>query len=331
MAMKSNPDISIIIPVYGVEKYITKCIQSIKAQTFKNFEAILINDGTKDRSVELAEKAINGDPRFIILHKENGGQGSARNLGLDNARGEYIAFIDSDDWVEPDYLKAMYEKIKAENADVCTCDVFYIDYDGRVLKNFENNPEDYYRANDYLMAFWHVSNFMWDKLFHKTVFEGKRFDIKLRTNEDVHLLFELIYGKKIVSVQSFLYNYLQRPAATSKSAPPSLIEDRVKIKNKQFAFAKSIGRYEQDNQYIKIVYLKHFLFNTIVSIARYSDSYSSDINKLRVYLDKEFYNIESILLLIRLYPKTGLSLLLFKISPAAFKAFIAFWFRKHPA
>src|SRR5690554_7960613 len=87
--MSSNPKISVIIPVYGVEKYITKCIESIKNQTFTNFEAILINDGTKDNSVAVAEDAIGGDDRFIILHKENGGQGSARNLGLDNARGDY--------------------------------------------------------------------------------------------------------------------------------------------------------------------------------------------------------------------------------------------------
>src|SRR5690554_7019478 len=77
--MSSNPKISVIIPVYGVEKYITKCIESIKNQTFTNFEAILINDGTKDNSVAVAEDAIAGDDRFIILHKENGGQGSARN------------------------------------------------------------------------------------------------------------------------------------------------------------------------------------------------------------------------------------------------------------
>lgn len=119
--MSNNPKISVIIPVYGVEKYIAKCIESIKVQTFTDFEVFLINDGTKDNSVAVAEDAIAGDERFIILHKKNGGQGSARNLGLDNARGDYIAFIDSDVWVEPRYLQAMYEKITEEDADVCIC------------------------------------------------------------------------------------------------------------------------------------------------------------------------------------------------------------------
>src|SRR5690554_1320463 len=150
--MSSNPKISIIIPVYGVEKYIAKCIESIKNQTFTNFEAILINDGTKDNSVAVAEQAIAGDDRFIILHKENGGQGSARNLGLDNARGDYIAFIDSDDWVEPRYLQAMHEKITEEDADVCTCDVLYVDINGKTVREFKNNPLGYYENNDYLMA-----------------------------------------------------------------------------------------------------------------------------------------------------------------------------------
>lgn len=217
------PKITIIVPVYGVEQHIAKCIESIKAQTFTDFEAILINDGTKDNSVAVAEKAIAGDKRFVILHKENGGQGSARNLGLDKAQGDYIAFIDSDDWVESNYLKAMYEKIVAENADVCTCDVLYVDINGKTEREFKNNSQGYYENNDYLMACWYISNFMWDKLFKREVFDDQRFDTSLRTNEDVYLLFELLYQKKIVSAPQFLYNYLQRPAATSKGAPPSCL------------------------------------------------------------------------------------------------------------
>lgn len=329
--MSSNPKISIIIPVYGVEKYIAKCIKSIKAQTFTDFEVILINDGAKDKSVVVAEQAIAGDDRFVILHKENGGQGSARNLGLDKARGGYIAFIDSDDWVEPDYLKAMYEKIIVEDADVCTCDVRYVDTNGKIERQFKNNPKGYYENNDYLMACWYISNFMCDKLFNREVFDGQRFDTSLRTNEDVYLLFELLYQKKIVSAPQFLYNYLQRPAATSKGAPPTYIDDRFKIISKQINFSKNIGRYEKDSEYLNLVYLKHFVFNAIVTLSRYSSDFKSDLAKLSSKLDSCFFNLKHIFYLIPKAPKAGLSLLLFKISPTAFRAFARFWFRNKSA
>src|SRR5690554_5264372 len=162
--MSSNPKISVIIPVYGVEKYITKCIESIKNQTFTNFEAILINDGTKDNSVAVAEDAIAGDDRFIILHKENGGQGSARNLGLDNARGDYIAFIDSDDWVEPRYLQAMHEKITEEDADICTCNARLLSPSDVLQKKRTNDPMKYLKEGDVLNSKFYISNWFWDKL-----------------------------------------------------------------------------------------------------------------------------------------------------------------------
>src|SRR5690554_1445498 len=174
--MSIKPVISIIIPVYGVEKYIAKCINSIKVQTFKNFEAILINDGTKDNSVEVAEQAIAGDERFIILHKGNGGQGSARNLGLDNAHGDYIAFVDSDDWLEPNYLKAMYDKITSEDADICICGVNVLSEEEEIVKRFNSNVEKYLSEKDFLNVFFYVSNWMCDKLYKKEVFDQMRFD-----------------------------------------------------------------------------------------------------------------------------------------------------------
>jgi glycosyltransferase involved in cell wall biosynthesis len=329
--MSSNPKISIIIPVYGVENYVAKCIESIKAQTFTNFEAILVNDGTKDNSVVVAEEAISGDERFVIYHKENGGQGSARNLGLDKARGDYIAFIDSDDWVEPDYLKALYEKIISEDADICTCDVLYVDSNGKIVREYKNNPQGYYENNDYLMACWYISNFMCDKLFKRNTFNDVRFDTSLRTNEDVFLLFGLMYQKKIVSIDRFLYNYLQRPAATSKGAPPTLIDDRVKIKNKQIEFSKKINRFDIDVDYIRLVYLKHFVFNTVVVISRYSNVFNQDIKKFKIQLDEKFFNTRNIMELVSSNPKVGLSLLLFKISPTAFRVFARFWFRNKAA
>lgn len=329
--MSNDPKVSIIIPVYGVEKYIVKCIESIKSQSFKDFEAILINDGTKDHSIEIAKDRIAGDHRFIILNKENGGQGSARNLGLDNAKGDYIAFIDSDDYIEPDYLRLMYEKITLENADICTCNVRYVDMKGDTVRLFTNRPSEYRKNNDYLMVAWYISNFMWDKLFHRDIFNNFRFDTSLRTNEDVYILFELIYGKNITSVSEYLYNYVQRPHATSKGAPPSLINDRLKIIEKKLSFSIEKFGHKNHEEYLNYAYLKHFIFVTAVILANYSNHYVDDVNYLKstiVFNKFRFFDIAKLFLKDK---KTAISLFVFKVSPFLFWLLVRFWFRNKVA
>lgn len=327
--MSIKPVISIIIPVYGVEKYIAKCIESIKAQTFKNFEAILINDGTKDNSVEIAEQTIAGDERFIILHKENGGQGSARNLGLDNACGEYIAFIDSDDWVEPDYLKVMYEKITIEDADICTCGVKVLSEEEKIEKHFNSNVDKYLSEKDFLNVFYYVSNWMWDKLFKKEVFDYMRFDPTIRTFEDSHFCFRLIFGKKITSTYEYLYNYIQHVGSTSNDVKPSYLKDRLAVYQTQIEFAKKNNI--TNKKYLIHLYLKTFLFFCITTYARFSKNYNFDIKKLKREIDYQQYNYKNILFMIRKEKKAGLSLLLFKISPKVFRLFARFWFRNKTA
>lgn len=101
------PQISVIVPVYNAERYLHRCVDSILSQTFSNFELLLINDGSKDSSGAICDEYAAKDPRVRVFHKENGGVSSARNLGLDNACGEWIAFVDSDDWISENYLESM--------------------------------------------------------------------------------------------------------------------------------------------------------------------------------------------------------------------------------
>ena len=103
----TNPKISVIIPVYNAEKYLRRCVDSILAQIFTDFELLLIDDGSKDKSGVICDEYAKKDNRVKVFHKENGGVSSARNLGLDNARGEWIGFIDSDDMVKPEYLDGL--------------------------------------------------------------------------------------------------------------------------------------------------------------------------------------------------------------------------------
>ena len=115
--------VSVIVPVYKVEKYLSKCLDSIVNQTYKNLEIILVDDGSPDNSGKICDEYAQKDSRIKVIHKENGGLSSARNAGLDIATGEYIAFADSDDSVHLDFVEKLYRAIKEENADIACCSV----------------------------------------------------------------------------------------------------------------------------------------------------------------------------------------------------------------
>src|SRR4051812_34034895 len=113
-----DPKISIIVPVFNVEKYIHDCLESILNQSFIDFELILVNDGSSDRSGVICDEYSKKDNRITVIHKENGGQSTARNRGIDLAKGDYIGFIDSDDWIDHDMYKVLYEKAIEIGADI---------------------------------------------------------------------------------------------------------------------------------------------------------------------------------------------------------------------
>lgn len=119
-----SPKISVIVPVYKAENYLHKCVDSLLSQTFTDFEIILVDDGSPDRSGELCDSYAKKDSRIRVIHKENGGVSSARQCGMDNARGEYTIHADPDDWVERDMLEELYRKAKEDNADMVICDFY---------------------------------------------------------------------------------------------------------------------------------------------------------------------------------------------------------------
>lgn len=124
--MNKNIKISIIMPVYKVEEYVAKAIESMQAQTLKEWEFIIVDDGTPDKSGEICDHYAAEDPRIQVIHKENGGAPSARNVAIEMANGEYMYFLDSDDWAEPNMLEDMYNLAKRDNAQLVVAG-FYID------------------------------------------------------------------------------------------------------------------------------------------------------------------------------------------------------------
>ena len=125
--MTSKPVVSIIVPVYNTEKFLHRCIDSILTQTYTDFELLLIDDGSKDSSGTICDEYAAKDVRVRVFHKENGGVSSARNMGLDNARGEWITFVDSDDWIDDNYLEALYGACIVSGSDIVFCGFRVVD------------------------------------------------------------------------------------------------------------------------------------------------------------------------------------------------------------
>lgn len=174
------PLISIIVPIYNVEKYLHKCVDSILHQTYWNLEVILVNDGSTDQSGEICEDYLKKDSRIIVLHKKNGGQGSARNRGLDICTGEYIAFLDSDDSMEIFCIEALYNYLVENDLDISSCNYAkYDEQDNFIALNeirYGNFIVDGIEAQ---RKIWHaevINLAPWGKLFKKKHWDGIRFE-----------------------------------------------------------------------------------------------------------------------------------------------------------
>lgn len=311
--------ISIIVPVYNVEKYIKKCIESIKTQTYTNFEALIINDGSPDNSIEIAKKIAGNDQRFIFFNKKNGGLSSARNFGIDQAKGKFIAFLDSDDYISPNFLSGMYSAITQTNADIAICDINLVSVEGNILSTTYNKVNDYYTKKDYFLCTDTITSYAWDKLYRATVFNNLRYDESVKTYEDSHFTFRAIYNRKITSTNTFLYNYVQRPEAITKSLPPTLLQDKVSVLQEYDLFSFLHPNIEITPEYKNFCYLKTLVLGPSVIIAKYSKNYKKDISELMRVIDPDNFTIKKIAQTRKLSLKISLSLIVLKISKLFFK------------
>lgn len=233
------PKISIIVPVYNVEAYLHKCINSILAQTFEDFELILIDDKSPDSSGEICDKYAERDSRIRVIHKlKNQGVSSARNEGLDEAQGEYITFIDSDDWVEPVYLEHLYHLAVENGADMTSC---MYEYDGDL--NSLNRTADVCEGEvrqkttiitdeDFIWGKWYSSVEAWCKLYSRVLIEdnGIRFDMSFNNGEDTLFYANaMLCSKKCVASTQVLYHYYQRTDSASNAKTIQQYADQTKV------------------------------------------------------------------------------------------------------
>ena len=212
-----NELISIIVPVYNVENYLRQCLDSIMGQTYQNFECLLINDGSPDHSADICREYISKDSRFLYFEKENGGVSSARNLGIEHSKGEYITFIDSDDWVDSDYLEVLYNALIDENADVSVsiykrfhmadnCWYFHSFQRGYEKKIFTGS--ELIDNLQLLSSFDHSYGSVCGKLVKSVRVETIRFNEETTLGEDMEFWYKLyLISDKIVYVNKDTYIY----------------------------------------------------------------------------------------------------------------------------
>lgn len=207
----NNDLISIVIPVYNVEKYLDECIQSLQKQTYTNIEIILVDDGSTDNSGMICDKYAKTDFRIKVIHKQNGGMSDARNVGIDNATGKYIQFIDSDDYFKEDLIESLYKDICENNADIALCSHYIVT--GNNITTDATYEKRMYTREEVIQEFLldtKIRAYVWNKLFKKSLFDEIKFPVG-RVFED-QLIIPKLFAKadKIILNDIPLYYYRQR-------------------------------------------------------------------------------------------------------------------------
>lgn len=314
-----NPRISIIVPVYKVEAYLNKCIDSILNQTFEDFELILVNDGSPDKCGEICEDYAKKDSRIRVFHKENGGQATARNFGIDIARGEYIGFVDSDDYIEPEMYEVLYNMCINDNCDMVNCSSkIYFNNKIKVNGNGEKVIHSKKEAMRVVIEGLLYDECLWSKLIKKSVLKDLRMPVGI-VYEDTAFVYKIVDKcERIGYIGVPMYNYIKREDSTMDRAVKEVKTDAILVYKEMYEFVKNKYPDVSDIVRIKLSNTCISIMNTIIK----QDEFNIHINKYREVskvLNKNFYsNIKS-----KNYHRNEKILLLAnKINPMLYKKLI---------
>jgi len=227
--VKNKPILSIIVPVYNVEKYLARCLDSILAQTFTDFELITVDDGSPDNCGKILDEYALKDERIKVIHKENGGVSSARNAGLDVATGEYIGFVDPDDTIFPDMYEHLYNEAVEGNYDIVQCGCVKVNESGEEVQHIACDEEkEYISTDDMLCDFFEcvIRNSAWNKIFKHDVVQNVRFMPELRIAEDGLFVHDcLLKAQKTKITSRCGYHYFISNSSVMHSKPNEKIFD----------------------------------------------------------------------------------------------------------
>ena len=281
--MNSKKKVSIIIPVYGVEKYIAKCLDSLVNQTLDDIEIIVVNDGSPDNSQKIIDKYVKKYPDKVKSYiKENGGQGSARNYGIKYATGEYVGYVDSDDYVEKDMYKKLYDKAKVDDLDIVVCGSY------NVVEETENKVVDLDKIifDDKKLNSFFGRMAVWNKIYKKKLVENMKFRSKVWYEDLDFTVNVLSKAKKVDYVNEPFYDYLIREGSTMNN---SNIERNLEI---LLAFDE-IKDNKKYSEIIEFLAVDHIYISAVVRVINADGDKiikKDTINKLINYVDTNFAN-----------------------------------------
>jgi glycosyltransferase involved in cell wall biosynthesis len=287
------PKLSIVVPVYMVEPYLKKCVQSLLNQTFTDIEIILVDDGSPDKCGDICDEFARSDQRVRVIHKANGGLSSARNVGVGVAKGEYIGFVDSDDWV----AKEMYEKLinaaEKADADIACCGIYHVKR-GQTSVYYAFEHDQIFEHDEAVkkVLLNHFKSFAWNKIYKKKLFEGLRYPVGWY-HEDLALTY-LLYerAKRMVGIKDACYYYLRRSGSiTFKASAECKYHDfYFWLKRECFAYE----RYPDIFPACRLLTIKAAISAYSYNMAADEDSFQKNAKVIKKYLlktcdDKEVF------------------------------------------
>ena len=257
--------VSVIVPVYNIEKYLPRCIESILDQTYKNWEAIFINDGSIDNSLKVLEEYKKRDERIKIIDKKNAGSGAARNDGIETSKGKYIAFLDSDDWYEEDFLEKLYNNLIENSSDVSMCNpkMTYDDVNkNKKINTYFFNEIELNKTPEKILGILAMP-VVWNKLYKKDIIVKNRIKFpNYSFCEDVEFLYKtFLYANKVSKIEDDLYNYYQREDSETKKIKEESIEQVYKV-------IKNIENYVKENFIEKLEIFYQYKIQFLYSISQ---------------------------------------------------------------
>lgn len=273
--------ISVIIPIYNVEKYLKRCIESIIKQTYSNLEIILVDDGSPDGCAKICDEYKNKDERIVVIHKKNGGLSDARNAGLKVATGEIISYIDSDDYVDLDMYEKMTKAMEEKNADIVVCGT-NIDYeDGHTKVKCEKEEKSFNREEALieLNSFKSFDMAVWNKLYKREVVDKIEFPVG-KKSEDYFVMYQYFArAKKVVIINQAKYHYFQRSDSISRGK--NVTHDYIEGSKSQKEF------FEKNFPDLNYVGNTAYAFSYIATYNRYIKNELKMTNEMKKEFKKE--------------------------------------------
>lgn len=290
--------VSIIVPVYNVEKYLAKCLDSLVNQSLQDIEILVVDDGSKDNSALIIDEYATQFPDKIkAFTKENGGLSDARNFGLERASGEYVGFVDSDDYVTTTMFEEMLQLARKHNAKMVICNIRKVDQDGEITQKLTQIPNmaEKIEMEDHFSVFSDLSYFACNKLFKKELFDQKKFKKGVHF-EDIQLIPQLLLECPVIAqTQNFHYQYLERTDSITKTHTEKGLDILKAVKDVESAFEKSAYSHKKKELKNFQIFEGVYSFLAYVAFVKDEKTFNKMADELAVFMKERKINIQDIL------------------------------------